>query len=93
MKIFKNQPKVTRSDAARLLPHLSNFKVTKVWLSTKPDINDLKRAAILEVLRAKESYQAFKSLNRGVLRIVLKRIQELEASRIDDKIRTYLLNQ
>ena len=86
-KIFPNQPKITPADRARLLPHIGNTRTTmRPWLATRPSIDDLKRAVILEVKRAKTQYDPLRSVQRGVLDLLLKQIQRDELGDIDSKI-------
>lgn len=92
MTIFPhNQPKLTKDDRDRLLPNIANARVPlNAWLKTNPPLEDLKKALILEVERAKQQYDPFHSLRRGVLPALLKRIQNVELSIIDANIREEL---
>lgn len=89
--LFPDQPKLTKDDRARLGTHLTNARVPlRQWLDTNPDIDDLKRAVLLEVERAKQQERPLASLGRGVLSLLMKRIQQLEYSAVDAAIRATL---
>lgn len=87
MKLFPNTPKLTAADRERLLPHIGNTRTTlRPWLATHPPTDDLKRAVALEVERAKGRYNPLKSVQRGVLDLLLKQIQRNELGDVDSKI-------
>ena len=87
MNLFPDTPSLTPAHRKRLAPHLGNVRTTlRPWLATNPSTNDLKRAAMLEVERAQASYNAMHSIHRGVLPLLLKRIQQRELSDIDSEI-------
>jgi len=87
MNLFPNQPKLLAADRARLLPHIGNTRTAlRPWLATHPSTDDLKRAVILEVERAKAAYDPLLSARRGVLDLLLKNIQRNELGDIDAKI-------
>lgn len=93
MTIFPhNQPKLTKADVHRLAPYLGNSRVPlAAWLKTNPSLQDLKLAVMVEVERARMQPAPLKSLGRGVLAALLKRIAQLELSIIDDNIRKELM--
>lgn len=87
MNIFPTTPALTPAHRKRILPHLGNVRTTlRPWLATNPSQDDLKRAVIMEVERAKTSYDAMKRVNRGVLVLLLKRIQQNDLSEINSRI-------
>lgn len=86
-KLFPTTPKLTAADRARLLPHIGNTRTAlRPWLRTHPPTDDLKRAVMLEVARAKADYDPLRSVQRGVLDLLLKAIQRNELGEIDTKI-------
>lgn len=90
-QIFPDQPKLTKADATRLLPVIGNARIPlRQWLATNPPVDDLKRAVVLETLRAAEQPRPLASLGRGVLSLLMKRIQQLEYSDVDARIRAAL---
>lgn len=87
MNIFPTTPLLTPAHRKRILPHLGNVRTTlRPWLATNPSQDDLKRAVIMEVERAKASYDAMATVNRGVLVLLLKRIQKNDLSEINSRI-------
>lgn len=91
MKIFPKQPTLTRADVERLTPHLGNYRIPfPAWLATRPPTDDLKRAVMIELERAKASGDPIQSMNRGILRTLLKTIQHRELSEINNCILEYL---
>lgn len=87
MNIFHEQPTLTDADIERITPHLSNNRAPLVgWLETYPPLDDLKRAVMVEILRAKRSGAPLQSIHRGVLVKLIKMIQKREWSEIDKRI-------
>ncbi len=87
MNIFLRPPLLTPAHRKRILPHLGNVRTTlRPWLATNPSQDDLKRAVIMEVERAKASYDTMATVNRGVLVLLLKRIQKNDLSEINSRI-------
>lgn len=86
-RLFPNQPKLLAADRARLLPHIGNTRTAlRPWLATHPPTDDLKRAVMLEVERAKATHDPLRAVQRGVLDLLLKAIQRNELGDIDAKI-------
>lgn len=93
MNIFPTQPRLTKHDAHNLLPHTGNVRIPlKKFLATNPDIDTLKKLVLLEIEVAKTKEQPMQFLRRGVVKTVLKRIQEIENTQIlnniENEIRT-----
>lgn len=89
MNIFPTQPRLTKSDVHDLLPHMGNVRIPlKKFLATNPDIDTLKKLVLLEIEVAKTKEQPMQFLRRGVVKTVLKRIQEIEMSEILGNIET-----
>lgn len=87
MNIFPTTPRLTKADAHRLVPHLGNVRTTLApWLKTNPSTDDLKRAVLLEIRGAKIKHAPLQSINRGVLKTLLKTIQRNELGEIDTAI-------
>lgn len=87
MTLFPNQPELTDADEQRILPHLSNARIPlREWLATRPPVADLKLAVMVEVKRAKRQEHPIRAINRGVLALLLKRIQQDELSEIENNI-------
>jgi len=89
MNIFPTQPRLTKSDAYDLIPQTSNVRIPlKKFLATSPDIDTLKKVILLEIEIAKTKEQPMQFLRRGVVKAVLKRIQEIEMTEILGNIET-----
>ena len=87
MNIFPEQPKLSKADEARLMPHLGNVRTTLYpWLQTNPSTDDMKRAVLLEVKRAKATHQPLLTLKRGVLDMLIRYIQRNERGELDGMV-------
>jgi len=87
MKIFPDQPDVSRNDTIRILPYIKNRSVLRKWIKTKPDIDDLKRAVMIEVFRSSNTNKApLSALGRGVWVDLVVAIQRMERSEISNNI-------
>lgn len=85
--LFPITPKLTARDRERLSPHIGNTRTAlRPWLRTNPSTDDLKRAVMLEVERAKAKYDPLRSVQRGVICLLLKTIQRNELGDIDTRI-------
>ena len=84
-QIFPSQPRTTKADAQRLMPHLASDKTVRAYLKTNPQSDDLKRCVHLELLRGPR---------RRVIIIekIIVRIQQLERSEIEQKMVEFLSN-
>lgn len=90
-RIFRDQPTLTKAQAAEIAQHVSNARIPlRQWLATNPSLDDLKRAVLVEVVRASGQDRPLASLGRGVLGLLMKRIQQLEYSAVDAAIRESL---
>jgi hypothetical protein len=83
MNLFPAQPKTTKADAQRLLPHIASDKTVRLFLKTNPGIDDLKRCVRLELLRG------FRRRGYLVDKLIV-RIQQLERSEIEARMTTFL---
>ncbi len=83
--IFPSDPRTTKADAERLMPHLSSDKTVRAYLKTNPQGDDLKRCVRLELLRGPR---------RRVIIVekLIVRIQQLERSEIEQNMVTFLAN-
>lgn len=87
MKIFPEQPKVSKADTLRIFPKLSNRNVVRAWIRTNPELEDLKRAVLIEVFRCIDSRRApLTVLNRGVYQDLMAAIIKRERSSIDEAV-------
>lgn len=87
MTIFPEQPEVSRDDALRIHPHLSNRNIVRKWIRTNPELEDLKRAVLIEVFRCVNSRRApLTTMNRGVYADLMAAIMKRERSSIDEAV-------
>jgi hypothetical protein len=87
MNIFPEQPEVSKADALRIHPHLSNRNVVRKWIRTNPELEDLKRAVLIEVFRCVQSRRApLTTMNRGVYADLMAAIMKRERSSIDEAV-------
>lgn len=94
MKIFPEQPDVSREDTMRILPHIKNRNVLRKWIKSQPTCDDLKRAVLIEVFRAMNTHKApLSSIGRGVCIDLVVAIQRMERSAIDDNIMNILTGE
>lgn len=87
MKIFPEQPKVSKEDTLRIFPRITNRKNTRDWLKTNPELEDLKRAVLIEVFRCVNHVRpALTTIQRGVYQDILAAIMKRERSSIDEAV-------
>ena len=76
--------RLTKDDAYRLVVHLghprTNLQSVKQWLATNPPTEDVRKMVLLDIARSKLSPNPMAALHRGVLDLLVKRIQQNEKS-------------
>jgi hypothetical protein len=93
MKLFPDQPEVSREDTQRILPHVKNRNVIRKWIRTSPSVDDLKRAVLIEVFRSINSNKSpLSAIGRGVCIDLIVAIQRVERSAINDAIMDVLVS-
>lgn len=84
MKIFPEQPSVSKDDVLRIMPKISNRSVLRQWLKLQPEKDDLKRAVMIELFRALEGFKSpMTALKRGVFQDLVVAIQRIERGEVD----------
>lgn len=89
-QIYPSQPRLTRANVSELIVHLGNAKTVIEFLRSNPDRDTLVRCVLIELERARYQPRPLHSLNRGVMALLRKRIEQLDASVVEEKILTYL---
>lgn len=86
--IFSPDPHISDADVKRLLPKLKNVqKSFRLWLASEPPMTDLKKALIIEVEMTRIQYKPLDVLaKRGVVKLLLKRISEIETMKLETRI-------
>lgn len=70
------------------MPHLKNRAVLRLWRDTNPSLEDLKRAVLIEVFRARShlNKSPLHAYGRGVSDDLIVAIQRMERSEINANI-------
>lgn len=86
--IFPDEPKLTRQDIDRLLPHITEGRVAlRSWLRVLPPKRDCQLAVLLEIRRARLTQEWVK---RYVIDALLKRIRDCEMQEREASIYAHL---
>lgn len=89
MTLFPQQPIVAPKDRVSLIFITVGTRAdVSKWLATGPDLDMVKKAAVLLVENA-----SIHTLHRGKLDLLLKRVQSLELTEIEGRVKNALANQ